>query len=192
MYGKAIWNPVEPGRTHDGSDVLVALLVLLVDTISVNLAANLVGPAFDFSALWPRRISYRTGGYVTAVVAVAMMPWKILASTHGYILTWLDGYSALLGAVAGILIVDYYVVRRRAIDVEALYRGQGGRYHYWRGWNPDRAGGLPGRCSALPAGVSCMCRCRGRSRTRACSSRTCTVTRGSWRWVSRASSTRWE
>ena len=151
IYGKAIWDPVSLAGRMTGATVLVALLVLLVDTISVNLAANLVGPAFDFSALWPRRISYRTGGYVTAVVAVAMMPWKILASTHGYILTWLDGYSALLGAVAGILIVDYYVVRRRAIDVEALYRGQGGRYHYWRGWNPIALGAfLVGVLPCLP------------------------------------------
>ena len=136
IYGKAIWDPVTLAGRMTGAAVLVGLLVLLVDTISVNLAANLVGPAFDFSALWPRRISYRTGGYITAVVAVAMMPWKILASTHGYILTWLDGYSALLGAIAGILIVDYYLVRRRVLDLEALYREAGGCYHYRGGWNP--------------------------------------------------------
>jgi NCS1 family nucleobase:cation symporter-1 len=151
IYGKAIWDPVTLAGRMSGAAVLVALLVLLVDTISVNLAANLVGPAFDFSALWPRRISYKTGGYVTAVVAVAMMPWKILASTHGYILTWLDGYSALLGAVAGILIVDYYLVRRQALDVESLYRGPGGRYHYWHGWNPIALGAfLIGVLPCLP------------------------------------------
>ncbi len=136
IYGKAIWDPVTLAGRMTGAAVLVGLLVLLVDTISVNLAANLVGPAFDFSSLWPRRISYRSGGYITAVVAVAMMPWKILASTHGYILTWLDGYSALLGAIAGILLVDYYLVRRRVLDLESLYREAGGCYHYRGGWNP--------------------------------------------------------
>ena len=134
IYGKAIWDPVTLAGRMKGAAVLLALLVLLIDTVSVNLAANLVGPAFDFSSLSPKRISYRTGGYITAVIAVAMMPWKILSSTHGYIFTWLVGYSALLGAVAGILIVDYYHVRRRAIDVQGLYREQG-RYYYRGGWN---------------------------------------------------------
>ncbi|MDE2449236.1 MAG: NCS1 family nucleobase:cation symporter-1 [Gammaproteobacteria bacterium] len=140
IYGKAIWNPVTLAGRMTGAAVLVALLVLLVDTISVNLAANLVGPAFDFSSLHPRRISYRTGGYITAVIALVMMPWRILASTHGYVFTWLVGYSALLGAVAGILIVDYYLIRRRVIDVQSLYRAQGSRYHYRRGWNPIAVG----------------------------------------------------
>ena len=117
IYGHAIWDPVTLAGRMTGAAVLLALLVLLVDTISVNLAANLVGPAFDFSSLYPRGISYKAGGYITAVIAMAMMPWKILASTHGYIFTWLVGYSALLGSVAGILIVDYYHVRRTIIDV---------------------------------------------------------------------------
>lgn len=136
IYGNAIWDPVTLSGRMTGAAVLVALLVLLVDTISVNLAANLVGPAFDFSSLYPKRISYKVGGYITAVIAVAMMPWKILSSTHGYIFTWLVGYSALLGSVAGILIVDYYHVRRTVIDVEGLYREQGSGYTYRGGWNP--------------------------------------------------------
>jgi nucleobase:cation symporter-1, NCS1 family len=136
IYGKAIWDPVTLAGRMTGAAVLLALLVLLVDTISVNLAANLVGPAFDFSSLAPKRISYRAGGYITASIAIVMMPWKILASTHGYISTWLVGYSALLGSVAGILIVDYYHLRRRAIDVQGLYRLEGGAYSYRAGWNP--------------------------------------------------------
>ena len=136
IYHQAIWDPVSLAGRMQGAAVLIALLVLLVDTISVNLAANLVGPAFDFSSLWPTRISYRTGGYITAVLAVAIMPWRILQSTHGYILTWLVGYSALLGAIAGILIVDYYYLRRRVLDVAALYREEHSRYYYRGGWNP--------------------------------------------------------
>ena len=136
IYGNAIWNPVTLAGRMTGAAVLLALLVLLVDTISVNLAANLVGPAFDFSSLSPKRISYRAGGYITACIAIVMMPWKILASTHGYISTWLVGYSALLGSVAGILIVDYYHLRHRVIDVPGLYRLQGSPYSYRRGWNP--------------------------------------------------------
>lgn len=134
IYGKAIWDPVDLASRMTGAAVLIALIVLLVDTVSVNLAANLVGPAYDFSALNPRRISYRTGGFITAGIAIAMMPWKILESTQGYIFTWLIGYSALLGPVAGILVVDYYLIRRTVLRVDDLYKAQGA-YSYRNGWN---------------------------------------------------------
>ncbi len=134
LYGKAIWDPVDLASRMTGAAVLIALIVLLVDTVSVNLAANLVGPAYDFSALAPRHISYRSGGYLTAGIALVMMPWKILETTQGYIFTWLIGYSALLGPIAGILIVDYYFVRKTELDVQQLYR-DGGAYSYGNGWN---------------------------------------------------------
>ncbi|MDI4633591.1 NCS1 family nucleobase:cation symporter-1 [Pelomonas sp. V22] len=134
IYGKAIWDPVDLSARMSGAAVLIALIVLLIDTVSVNLAANLVGPAYDFSALNPRAISYKTGGYITAGIAIVMMPWKILESTQGYIFTWLIGYSALLGPVAGILIVDYYLLRKTVLKVDELYREQGA-YRYSNGWN---------------------------------------------------------
>jgi NCS1 family nucleobase:cation symporter-1 len=134
LYGKAIWDPVDLASRMTGAAVLIALIVLLVDTVSVNLAANLVGPAYDFSALAPRLISYKAGGYLTAAIALVMMPWKILETTQGYIFTWLIGYSALLGPIAGILIVDYYFVRKTRLDVAQLYRADG-VYSYANGWN---------------------------------------------------------
>ena len=134
LYGKAIWDPVDLASRMTGIAVLIALLILLIDTVSVNLAANLVGPAYDFSALSPKLISYKTGGYITAFIAIAMMPWKILATTQGYIFTWLVGYSALLGPIAGILIADYYFIRRTQLDVDQLYL-ENGKYSYQRGWN---------------------------------------------------------
>ena len=134
IYGKAIWDPVDLSARMTGAAVLIALLVLLIDTVSVNLAANLVGPAYDFSALNPRRISYKIGGCITAGIAILMMPWKVLESTQGYIFTWLIGYSALLGPVAGILIVDYYLIRRTELNVDDLYK-EDGRYTYSSGWN---------------------------------------------------------
>jgi nucleobase:cation symporter-1, NCS1 family len=139
LYGKAIWDPVDLASRMTGAAVLIALIILLIDTVSVNLAANLVGPAYDFSALWPKAISYRAGGYITASIGILMMPWKILASTQGYIFTWLIGYSALLGPIAGILIVDYYVIRRTSLDVAALYRADG-EYSYGSGWNAAAIG----------------------------------------------------
>ncbi|MDC8757169.1 NCS1 family nucleobase:cation symporter-1 [Janthinobacterium fluminis] len=134
LYGKAIWDPVDLASRMTGAAVLVALIVLLVDTVSVNLAANLVGPAYDFSSLAPKQISYKAGGYLTASIAILMMPWKILESTQGYIFTWLIGYSALLGPIAGILIVDYYFIRKTELDVPELYRADG-CYSYGNGWN---------------------------------------------------------
>ena len=134
LYSKAIWDPVDLASRMTGAAVLIALIILLIDTVSVNLAANLVGPAYDFSALAPRLISYRTGGYITAAIALAMMPWKLLETTQGYIFTWLIGYSALLGPIAGVLIVDYYFVRRTELSVEDLYR-EDGQYSYRKGWN---------------------------------------------------------
>jgi len=134
LYGKALWDPVDLASRMTGVAVLIALLILLIDTVSVNLAANLVGPAYDFSALNPRLISYKTGGYITAGIALLMMPWKILETTQGYIFTWLIGYSALLGPIAGILIIDYYFIRKTEIDVPALYQEQGA-YSYGNGWN---------------------------------------------------------
>ena len=135
IYGKAIWDPVDLSSRMTGAAVLVALIILLIDTVSVNLAANLVGPAYDFSALNPKAISYTKGGVITAVIAILMMPWKVLESTQGYIFTWLIGYSALLGPVAGILIVDYYLIRRKHLDVDGLY-DENGPYRYASGWNP--------------------------------------------------------
>jgi nucleobase:cation symporter-1, NCS1 family len=134
LYGKAIWDPVDLASRMTGAAVLIALIVLLIDTVSVNLAANLVGPAYDFSSLAPKQISYKTGGYLTASIAIVMMPWKILESTQGYIFTWLIGYSALLGPIAGILIVDYYFIRKTELDVDQLYLNDG-KYSYRNGWN---------------------------------------------------------
>jgi nucleobase:cation symporter-1, NCS1 family len=135
IYGKALWDPVDLASRMSGVAVLISLIVLLIDTASVNLAANLVGPAYDFSALSPRHISYKTGGYITVAIAIAIMPWKILESSHGYVFTWMIGYSALLGPVAGILIVDYYVIRRTRLNVNDLFR-ENGLYSYRGGWNP--------------------------------------------------------
>jgi NCS1 family nucleobase:cation symporter-1 len=134
LYGKALWDPVDVASRMTGAGVLIALIILLIDTVSVNLAANLVGPAYDFSALAPKHITYRTGGYITAGIALAMMPWKILETTQGYIFTWLIGYSALLGPIAGVLIIDYYFIRKTELNIEHLYRDNG-IYSYTNGWN---------------------------------------------------------
>jgi nucleobase:cation symporter-1, NCS1 family len=100
---------------------IVSLLGVLIATVSVNIAANVVSSANDFANLAPKYISFRTGGFITCVLAVLIMPWKLLESSEEYVSTWLIGYSALLGPIAGIIIVDYYFIRERELDVTDLY-----------------------------------------------------------------------
>jgi len=134
IYGSAIWDPVALAGKLSGPFVLLGLIVISVDTISCNIAANLVGSAYDFSSLAPKRISYVRGATITAILGVLIMPWRLLATTGGYIFVWLNGYSALLGPIAGILIADYWLVRRTVLAVDELYRGDGA-YAYRGGWN---------------------------------------------------------
>jgi len=118
----------EPLIASSAMRALVAITALLgvgIATISVNIAANVVSPANDFANLAPRWISFKTGGLITGLAGIAMMPWKLLASASTYIFNWLIGYSALLGPIAGIMIVDYWIVRRRELDVADLYRVNG-------------------------------------------------------------------
>jgi Permease for cytosine/purines, uracil, thiamine, allantoin len=104
-------------------------------TLATIIAANVVGPANDFAHLWPRRISFRTGGLITGVLGILIQPWKLIADPTGYIFKWLVAYSSLLGAVGGLLIADYYVIRRTRLDANGLYRS-GGLYWYSNGFNP--------------------------------------------------------
>lgn len=136
VYGEAVWDPVQlAAKTDNVVGLVYALVTVLVATLSVNIAANMVSPAFDFSNIAPRKVSFRTGALVTAVLAVVMCPWKLYADPQGYIFTWLGLVGGLLGTVAGILIADYWVLRRSRLDLADLYRPGGGRYWYEGGWN---------------------------------------------------------
>lgn len=104
---------------------VLALFGVSIATISVNIAANVVSPSNDFANLWPRRISFKTGGLITGILGIVMMPWKFLSSADTYIFNWLVGYSALLGPIAGIMIVDYWVLRRKTLHVAELYNANG-------------------------------------------------------------------
>jgi NCS1 family nucleobase:cation symporter-1 len=134
IFGQAIWQPTDLA-THLGvPGAVVTLVVVLLCTLTVNMAANVVSPSYDFSNLAPSRISFAGGGYITAGLGLVMMPWKLLASAGTYIFVWLVGYSALLGPIAGIMICDYYVVRRRRLICADLFRHDG-IYRGWRGFN---------------------------------------------------------
>jgi NCS1 family nucleobase:cation symporter-1 len=126
IFGKTIWDPVEVLTKFQNPAVLVlAMLALCLATLATNIAANVVSPANDFSHLAPNKISFRIGGFITGIIGVLMMPWKLVADPTGYIFTWLIAYSALLGPIGGILIADYFVVRRCKLDVPALYKAEG-------------------------------------------------------------------
>ncbi|HVD05127.1 MAG TPA: NCS1 family nucleobase:cation symporter-1, partial [Gemmatimonadaceae bacterium] len=135
IFGEAIWDPVVLVSRIGGAGVIVfSALVVLAAQLTTNMAANVVSPSNDFSNLSPRRISYVTGGLITAVLGIVMMPWKLYSDAAAYIFTWLLGYSSLMGALGGILIADYWVLRRQQLDVNDLFREQG-RYTYRNGIN---------------------------------------------------------
>ncbi len=135
IYGTAIWDPVQLlSRFHSPVAVVVSLVAILLATLNVNIGANVVSPANDFSNLWPRKISFRTGGVITCLMGIVLMPWKLLSSYSTFIFGWLGGYAAFLGPVAGIMICDYFVIRRRVLVVDDLYLRKG-VYEYTRGFN---------------------------------------------------------
>jgi NCS1 family nucleobase:cation symporter-1 len=135
LFGQAIWDPVSVlSRLGNPLAVVVAMIALLMATLNVNVAANVVSPANDFSNLWPRRISFRTGGILTCLIGVLMQPWRLLASYGNYVSGWLVGYSGFLGPIAGILICDYFVRRKKILIPQDLYR-RGGVYEFSRGIN---------------------------------------------------------
>src|ERR1700722_2832171 len=135
IFGQALWNPVEVlSRLGHPWAVVLAMIALLMATLNVNVAANVVSPANDFSNLSPRHISFRLGGLITCFVGIAMQPWKLMANYGSYIFGWLVGYSGFLGPIAGVMICDYFVVRKKILLVQDLYQ-RDGLYDYQRGFN---------------------------------------------------------
>jgi nucleobase:cation symporter-1, NCS1 family len=135
IFGAPIWDPVVLLQRFNRPVIaLVALIALLIATLNTNVAANVVSPSNDFSNLNPRRISFRTGGIITGVIGVLLMPWRLLGDFSAYIFGWLIGYSGLLGPIAGIMIADYFVLRKCRLDVDALYSREG-VYSYSKGVN---------------------------------------------------------
>ena len=148
VYGTTIWDPVElAGRFENKIMVTFAMLAVAISTLATNIAANIVSPANDFSHLAPGKISFRTGGYITGVIGILIFPWKLIADPTGYIFTWLIAYSSLLGPVGGIMIADYYFIRKQKLSVEDLY-SHNGEYSYRKGFNTKAIIAL--LCGILP------------------------------------------
>jgi NCS1 family nucleobase:cation symporter-1 len=135
VYGEALWDPTQlVGKIDNVFVVLFMLFTFAMATLSTNVAANVVSPSYDFSNAWPKRISFRTGGLITGVIGIVIMPWYLFSDPSIYIFTWLGTYGGLTGAIAGVLIVEYWLVRKRNLKLADLYRSDG-IYRYAGGWN---------------------------------------------------------
>ena len=146
IYGEAIWDPVALlSKFNNPAVVVISLLSLMIATLTTNIAANVVSPANDFANLSPKHINFVKGGLITAFMGIVMMPWKLLSDYSSYIFGWLIGYSSFLGPIAGILICDYFILRKRILASKDLY-DPAGIYKYKNGFNIKAV-------SALLAGV---------------------------------------
>jgi NCS1 family nucleobase:cation symporter-1 len=137
VFGEAIWDPVAliTQVAQNAPVILIlAMIIIVIAQISTNMAANVVSPSFDFSNLAPKYISFRMGGLITAIIGVISFPWVLFNNVGAYIFTWLVGYGSLLGAIGAVMIVDYWIVRKRQLDLAELYK-MDGRYSYSNGWN---------------------------------------------------------
>ncbi|HEX5218297.1 MAG TPA: NCS1 family nucleobase:cation symporter-1 [Verrucomicrobiae bacterium] len=134
IFGETLWNPVDVLTQFDSHAVLItAMISLCVATLATNIAANVVSPANDFANVFPKKISFRVGGYITGIIGILIMPWKLMENPDRYI-NWLVSYSALLGPIGGILIADYFVWRKRTLNVTALYQADG-EYRFTNGFS---------------------------------------------------------
>jgi NCS1 family nucleobase:cation symporter-1 len=143
IYGELIWDPIKLiGRFRDPLVIAISMFTAVVATLAVNIAANVVSPANDFANAFPRAIGFKTGGLITGVLGIVIQPWRLLADPSGYIFTWLLGYSGGLGSIAGVLIADYWIVKKTRLELEDLYLPDGA-YRFSGGWH------LPGVVATL-------------------------------------------
>ena len=135
IYGETIWDPIVlAGKFENKILVSFAMIAVAISTLATNIAANIVSPANDFAHIAPKKINFRTGGFITGIIGIVIFPWKLIADPSGYIFTWLVGYSSLLGPIGGIMIADYYFIRRQQLNTKDLYQYDG-EYRFTNGFN---------------------------------------------------------
>lgn len=135
IYGNPEWDIVQlAGKFENKIMVTIAMIGIIISTLATNIAANIVSPANDFSNLAPRSIDFKKGGYITGIIGILIFPWKLIADPNGYIFTWLIAYSSLLGPVGGIMIADYFFIRKKTLYQADLYQSDGS-YSYSNGYN---------------------------------------------------------
>ena len=135
VFGESIWDPVVlASRFTNIWVVAFAMISIIISTLATNIAANIVSPANDFANLSPSKIDFKLGGFITGIIGILICPWKLISDPTGYIFTWLIAYSSLLGPIGGIMIVDYFFIKKKELDVDDLYKRQG-RYTFTKGFN---------------------------------------------------------
>jgi len=135
IYGSTEWDIVRlAGKFENKVMLTLAMIGIVISTLATNIAANIVSPANDFAHLSPKKINFKIGGYITGIIGILIFPWKLIATPNGYIFTWLVAYSSLLGPVAGIMIADYYFIRRQKLVLDDLYK-YNGEYTFGNGFN---------------------------------------------------------
>jgi NCS1 family nucleobase:cation symporter-1 len=153
IYGEAIWDPVKlVAKFHAPIVIAISMFTVVIATLAVNIAANVVSPANDFANVFPKLINFRRGGLLTGVLGIVMMPWRLLADPSGYIFNWLLGYSGGLGSIAGVLIADYWLIRNRRLSLEDLYLTNG-VYRYNNGWNWNAVAATVAGCALAWGGL---------------------------------------
>ena len=136
IFGTAIWDPTELIQKFDDPLVLLTgVICISIATLTTNIAANIVSPAYDFSNMFPKTVNFKRGALITGIIGILMMPWKLLSDFSAYIFGWLVGYSAFLGPICGIMLTDYFLLRGRNIDLDELFNERG-IYSYGNGYNP--------------------------------------------------------
>jgi nucleobase:cation symporter-1, NCS1 family len=153
MKVSELWDPMKlAGQFSNVVVIAISMFTVVVATLAVNIAANVVSPANDFANAFPRWISFRTGGLITGIIGILIQPWKLLADPSQYIFTWLVGYSGGLGSIAGVLIADYWLVRNKQLSLGDLYRTKG-VYTYSAGWNWRAVMATAAGCALAWAGL---------------------------------------
>ena len=129
----APWDPVSLiSKFKSPVVVIIAQIFMIIATLSTNIAANVIAPANAFSNLMPKRISFRMGGVITGMIGILIMPWWLLNEISGFLIF----VSGLLGPVLGILVTDYYLIRKKEVSLVELYK-ENGLYSYGgNGFNP--------------------------------------------------------
>src|ERR1044072_8756125 len=135
MKADELWDPLKVvGQFKSVPVIAISMFTVVVATLAVNIAANVVSPVNDFANAFRKLISFRTGGLITGIIGILMQPWRLLDDPRGYIFALVVGYSGGLWSIACVLIADDWLLRNKRLSLADLYRRRGD-YTYLGGWN---------------------------------------------------------
>ncbi|KAJ0463183.1 putative purine-cytosine permease [Helianthus annuus] len=144
IFGRTISNPIQLlGEIGGFGTMIISIFGITLATITTNIAANVVAPANALVNVSPSVFNFQRGALLTALLGIVFQPWRLLQSSESFVYTWLVGYSALMGPIAGIILADYYLVKGRNLRVNDLYTlNPVGNYFYYKGYNLEAVGAL--------------------------------------------------